>query len=178
MQLFKYPSCRRRSITKCWLLGAWRRLAWLAPLQGLSRGPVIIKCFLSHSGIKTKASEASDEHRERGMLTATEVLLCFGLLLITVWHSGKAPVSAAASGGTLPGQQVGGGTHSCLVWLPSGRTWALKTGVHSPGTPACTRIQDHKFQRSKKGGRSKKLNRSPLPDKHLRDFNTLMGLNN
>lgn len=166
MQLFKYPSCRAHAgPTQTWRrwLGAWRRLAWLARLQGLSRGPGIIKCFLPHSGRKTKASEASDEHRELGMLTATEVLLCFGLLLITVWHSGKAAVSAAASGETLPGQLVGGGTHSCLVWLPSGRTWALKTGVHSPGTPACTRTHHHKFQRSKKGGRSKKIKQVTTP---------------
>lgn len=153
----------RRTSTKCWWLGAWRRLAWLARLQGLSRGPGIIKCFLSHSGIKTKASEASGEHRELGMLTATEVLLCFGLLLITVWNSGKAPVSAAASGGTQPGQLVDRGTHSCRVWLPSGRTWALKTGAHSPGTPACTRIRDQKFQRSKQDGRSKKIKQVTTP---------------
>lgn len=39
----------------------------------------------------------------------------------------------------LPGRWTSWATHCSLVWLPSGRTWALRTGAHSPGTPAWTR---------------------------------------
>lgn len=81
------------------------------------------------------------------MSTATEVLVCFGLLLITGWHGGKAAVSAATSSvKTLSGQLAGGDTYCSLVWLPSGRTSALKTGVHSPSTPAYTIIHDQKVK--------------------------------
>lgn len=144
--------------------GLWR-VAWLALNQagrclGTQRGPVIITCewLPVLLGSKTEASETLDEHREVGMLTATEVLVCFGLLLITVWHGGKASVSAANSSvKTLAGQLAGRHTYCSLVWLPSGRTWALKTGVHSPSTPAYTytRIHDQKVQGSKNRERSK-----------------------
>lgn len=154
--------CTRRTHTKWWVwLRALWRVAWLALNQagrclGAQQEPVIITCeWLPVSlGSKTEASETSDEHREVGMLTATEVLVCFGLLLITVWHGGKATSSVKP----LSGQLAGGDTYCSPVWLPSGRTWALKTGVHSASTPAQTQGCMIKASRksSKNGERSKK----------------------
>lgn len=102
-----------------------------------------VSAFLSRPAPKQRHQrlQMSTEGGGGGALTATEVLVCFGLLLITVWDGGKASVSAATSSvKTLSGQLAGRDTHCSLVWLPSGRNGALKTGVHSPGTPACTEV--------------------------------------
>lgn len=58
----------------------------LAGGQGLSGGPGIITC--EQLPLQTKALESSDKHGEWGP-TATEVHVCFGLLLITEQHSAK-----------------------------------------------------------------------------------------
>lgn len=186
-EAFQISIFQRTPGTHHWVwLGALWRVAWLALNQagrclGAQRGPVIITCEWLPVSLcsKTEASETLDEHREAGMLTATQALVCFGLLLITVWHGGKASVSTATSSvKTLSGQLAGRDTYCSLVWLPSGRTWALKTGAHSPSTPAYTRIHDQKVQGEKWWKRHKKkkrINKLALRDKHLRDFITLSG---
>lgn len=120
--------------------------------------------FLSHSTPKQRYQRLSDEHRELGMLTATEVLVCFGLLLITTWHSGKAYVPAATSlVKTLSGQlQI-----LTVVWFGCP---LIKLELWKQGSilQVLLHIQGHMIKNSrgaKMVEEPKKINRSALPDK-------------
>lgn len=61
-----------------------------------ARASLRVSGFLSLAPLQTKALESSDKHGEGGP-TATEVHVCFGLLLITVRQASKTPASAATS---------------------------------------------------------------------------------
>lgn len=155
---YKYQSfCTHRPQTSrwAWLEVLWR-LAWLA---------------LDQAGKCLRAQRRPGHHHvwvvsSRSFRVAelrhARVHVCFGLLLITVQQGGKACVSAATSSlkthscaSDLLGCLAGDSTHCSLVWLPSGRTSALRTGDRSPGTPAHKRT-NYRVQTGEKCGKKLK----------------------
>lgn len=138
-----------------WLRALWR-LAWLALNQagrwlGAQWRPSHHYVWVASSLLllSKRRRWRAQTSAERG-LTATEVHVCFGLLLITVRQAAK-PLCCGhfisqthSCSSDLPERRTGGATHCSLVWLPSGRTWVLRTGGHSPGTPAHTRAHSYR----------------------------------